>query len=29
MLLSFEEISAIVSETPRLLPIAWAISYSA
>ena len=26
---SFDEISAIVSETPRLVPIDWAISYSA
>ena len=29
MLLSFDEMSAIVSDTPRLLPIACAISYSA
>ena len=28
-LLSFAEMSAIVSDTPRLVPIAWAISYSA
>ena len=28
-LLSFDEISAMVSATPRLVPIAWAISYSA
>ena len=29
MLLNLEEMSAIVSDTPRLLPIACAISYSA
>ena len=29
MLLNFDEMSAIVSDTPRLLPSAWAISYSA
>jgi hypothetical protein len=28
-LLSLDEISAIVSATPRLVPIAWAISYNA
>ena len=29
MLLNFDEMSAIVSDTPRLLPMACAISYSA
>ena len=29
MLLSFDEMSAIVSATPRLLPMACAISYKA
>ena len=29
MLLSFDEMSAIVSDTPRLLPMACAISYKA